>query len=112
MPSGLAPSRRAAAMIPSLILPIVLVFARADPPGPGPRFEFTEPHMGTRFRVVLYAPDEAKAKEAARAAFDRVRALDECLSDYKPAGELMRLCAKAGGDPVPVSPELFFVLSK
>jgi thiamine biosynthesis lipoprotein len=86
--------------------------AAADPPAGGPRFEFTEPHMGTRFRVVLYAPDEAAAKAAARAAFARVAALDACMSDYKPDSELMRLCAKAGGDPVPVSRELFFVLEK
>jgi len=34
------------------------------------------------------------------------------MSDYDNASELMRLCAGAGGPPVPVSAELFFVLSK
>ena len=76
------------------------------------RFTFTEAHMGTRFRIVLYAADDSSAREAARAAFARVAALNDCLSDYKPESELMRLCAKAGGDPVPVSPELFTVLTK
>ena len=28
------------------------------------RFEFAENHMGTRFRIVLYAADEAAAKRA------------------------------------------------
>jgi thiamine biosynthesis lipoprotein len=76
------------------------------------RFAFTEPHMGTRFRIVLYAPDEAMARKARRAAFDRIADLDACMSDYKSDSELMRLCAKAGGEPVPVSDELFFVLSR
>ena len=33
------------------------------------RFTFSEPHMGTTVRIVLYAPDEATAKKAAAAAF-------------------------------------------
>jgi thiamine biosynthesis lipoprotein len=76
------------------------------------RFEFAEPHMGTRFRIVLYAPDEATAKKASRAAFDRIAALDAMLSDYRQSSELMQLCARAGGPPVKVSEELFFVLTR
>ncbi len=76
------------------------------------RFAFEEPHMGTRFRIVLYAAGEETARKASCAAFDRIAALDACMSDYKPDSELMRLCAKAGGDPVAVSDELFFVLSR
>jgi thiamine biosynthesis lipoprotein len=87
------------------VLPI-----RAAPPLS--RFEFTEPHMGTKFRIVLYAPDEATAQKASRAAFDRVAALDAMMSDYRSTSDLMRLCAKAGGLPVPVSEELFVVLTK
>ena len=34
------------------------------------------------------------------------------LSDYRSDSELMRLCRQAGGDPVHVSDELFFVLSR
>ena len=76
------------------------------------RFEFTEPHMGTKFRIVLYAPDEATAKKASRAAFDRIAVLDAMMSDYRADSELVKLCARAGGPPVKVSEELFFVLSK
>jgi thiamine biosynthesis lipoprotein len=96
------------------VLAIVQCLAASDAAQTKPleRFTFTEPHMGTRFRIVLYAADESSAREAARAAFSRVAALDDCMSDYKPDSELMRLCAKAGGDPVPVSPELFTVLTK
>jgi thiamine biosynthesis lipoprotein len=68
--------------------------------------------MGTQFKIVLYAPDEATAKTASRATFDRIAQLDGIMSDYRPTSELMRLCQKAGGNPVHVSDELFFVLSK
>jgi thiamine biosynthesis lipoprotein len=68
--------------------------------------------MGTKFRIVLYAADEVSAREVARMAFARIAALDDCMSDYKPQSELMRLCAKAGGEPVAVSAELFTVLEK
>jgi thiamine biosynthesis lipoprotein len=76
------------------------------------RFEYAEPHMGTRFRIVLYAPDRAIANEAARAAFARVAALDRAMTDYAADSELMRLCRQAGGPPSAVSEELFFVLSR
>jgi thiamine biosynthesis lipoprotein len=76
------------------------------------RFSYTEPHMGTRFKILLYAPDQATADEASRAAFARIAALDGIMSDYRPTSELMQLCRKAGGDPVRVSEELFFVLSR
>jgi len=76
------------------------------------RFEFVEPHIGTRFRIILYAADEATAKRASAAAFKRIAELDGIMSDYQPTSELMRLCAKAGGDAVPVSADLFAVLSR
>jgi thiamine biosynthesis lipoprotein len=76
------------------------------------RFTFTEPHMGTRFKIVLYAADEATANRASKAAFARIAALDGIMSDYKPTSELMQLCDKAGGPPVKVSEELFFVLER
>jgi thiamine biosynthesis lipoprotein len=76
------------------------------------RFEFTEPHMGTRFKIVFYAADEASANRAAKAAFARVAELDGIMSDYRATSELMQLCQKAGGAPVPVSEDLFTVLEK
>src|SRR6185436_9579901 len=76
------------------------------------RFEFTQNHMGTQFRIVLYAPDEATAKKAADAAFARIAELDAIMSDYKQESELMRLCKKAGGEPVAVSEDLFDVIAK
>ena len=74
------------------------------------KYHFSEPHMGTTVSLTLFAKDEATATKAAQAAFARVAELDGIMSDYKPASELMQLCKKAGGPPVPVSKDLFTVL--
>jgi thiamine biosynthesis lipoprotein len=76
------------------------------------RFEFIEPHMGTLFQIVLYAPDPTVAKTAAKAAFTRVEALNRSMSDYDPESELMRLCRQPVGVAVPVSADLFSVLRR
>jgi thiamine biosynthesis lipoprotein len=74
------------------------------------RFEFSQPHMGTTFRIVLYASATEAARKAADAAFARIAALDGIMSDYKSDSELMRLTDRAGTGPVPVSNDLFAVL--
>jgi FAD:protein FMN transferase len=81
------------------------------------RHAFEEPHMGTLARLVVYARSEAEARAGARAAFDRIAALDAILSDYRPDSELMRLTAQASDGaapmaPVPVSPDLLAVLTE
>ncbi len=68
--------------------------------------------MGVQARLVVYAPDEATAENACRAAYQRIEALENATSDYRRDSELLRLCAKAGAEPVKVSDELFLVLEK
>jgi len=68
--------------------------------------------MGTLFTIILYSPDEAKARAASNAAFRRIAGLEEMMTDYDPESELMQLCAKPVGRPVPVSGELFQLLQK
>src|SRR5688500_2340720 len=74
------------------------------------RYEAVEPHMGTLVRVTVYTPDERTAKAAFRAAFDRIRDLDDILSDYKPDSELNRITKTAITRPLQVSEDLFAVL--
>lgn len=76
------------------------------------RFEFQRPFMGTLFGVILYAGDEATARAAAEAAFARIAALENIMSDYDAESELMRLCQSPPGQPVAVSAELFDVLQR
>jgi thiamine biosynthesis lipoprotein len=84
--------------------------ANPDSAGDLSRFEFVETHMGCAFKIVLYSTDAPAARSASRAAFDRIAALDNVLSDYQAESELSRLGLKAGGGPVPVSADLFDVL--
>lgn len=100
-----------AGWLPALATLAILARGLAGEPAPT-RFEFSQVHMGTRFRIVLYAPDAATATRAAQAAFHRIAELDQVMSDYRPDSELMHLCRRAGGPPVKVSEDLFRVLAK
>ncbi|HVH06856.1 MAG TPA: FAD:protein FMN transferase, partial [Myxococcota bacterium] len=72
-------------------LPLAFAACRA----PLARFEHARPAMGTEFRVVLFARDEAAARAAADAAFARIAELERALSDYDPESELSRLGARS-----------------
>lgn len=75
------------------------------------RFEFTQPQMGVPCRIVLYAPDAASASNAAYAAFARIAALNQIMSDYEDDSELTLLSHTAGsGRAVKVSDDLWRVL--
>lgn len=81
------------------------------PPQSRQRFEFTQPQMGMPFRIVLYAPDAARAAASAEAAFARIAELNAILSDYEDESELTRLSRTSGsGQWVPVSRDLWRVL--
>lgn len=101
-------------MMDSLLVCLAILLA----PGLDPRsaelvrVERVEPHMGTAFQLVTYAPTRQEGEAALVEAFATIARANQILSDYSDKSEVMRLCAKAGGPPVKVSPELFFVLEK
>ncbi|MBM82137.1 MAG: thiamine biosynthesis protein ApbE [Planctomycetaceae bacterium] len=77
------------------------------------RFEFTEVHMGTQFKLTVYAEKKSIANKAAASAYARIKELNSILSDYDPESELMSLCRNSQPDqPVKVSKELFTVLKE
>jgi len=88
----------------------VLAADLASAAAPLGRFEAVEPHMGTLFRIELYAPSREQAAAAFQAAFARIHELDLIFSDYNPASEAMRLCRDSQGKPARVSADLFFVV--
>lgn len=94
----------------ALILPIVTSIGALPPELR--RFEAVEPHMGTLVRITIYTPDEQAARDAFRAAFDRIRDLDRILSDYRADSELNEITRVAVGRAMPVSEDLFVVLRK
>ncbi len=102
-----------ARICPVFALLLVLAACRSAPSAkPLQRFEFSHPAMGTLITITLYAPEPAAAKAAAAAAFKRIDALEDIMSDYQADSELMRLCDQPFGTPVPVSAELFDVLDR
>src|SRR5271154_789397 len=75
------------------------------------KFVYEKAEMGLPFRISLYAGDEATAKAAAEAAYERITVLNGILSDYDPDSELSRLSRSSGqGKAVPVSTDLWKVL--
>lgn len=100
---------RAGLVVGHLILAVGIGHA-ADPLT---RFEVKSVHMGTEWRIVLYALNQRSAETATQAAFARVKELDEVMSDYNPESELMALLAKNDaepGKPLPAGDDLIRVL--
>jgi len=97
-----------------LIIACVLGVGSAQPEGQTPaRFTLTQREMGVPVTTILYAPDEATATAAGRAAFQRIHELDAVLSDYDPESELRRVERTAdAGKPVAVGADLFRVLAR
>ena len=94
------------------ILVAILVAGASFATSTPQRFEYSQVAMGVRARIVLYAEDEASARKAASAGFERIAHLEDVMSDYRPTSELNRLCEKGGGPATRVSPELLFILTK
>jgi len=77
------------------------------------RYEFEQTQMGVPFRIVLYAPSKNLAEGAAAAAFQRIKQLNDIMTDYDSDSELSRLSRTSGQDQeVAVSPDLWTVLER
>lgn len=70
--------------------------------------------MGTRARLVVYAPGKPIASRAAQDAFREMDLLDAVLSDYRVDSEVARLRAHAASDafaePAPISTDMLHTL--
>jgi len=66
--------------------------------------------MGTSVRIVLYAPDEVQARQAADSAYSRIDDLEAALSHYRPDSEVSRLSAASGQGERRVNADLLRVL--
>jgi thiamine biosynthesis lipoprotein len=94
------------------LLAVSCVSAHEDAPSPG-RYEFHQTEMGVPFRIVLYALSQNSAEGAAAAAFQRVKQLNDIMTDYDSDSELSRLSQTSGQhQAVAVSPDLWVVLAR
>lgn len=75
------------------------------------RFEFLQIRMGIPVQIIVYADSAATANQACNAAYDRIREIDRCMSDYDPDSELMQVVENADpGKAYSVSEDLARVL--
>lgn len=106
-------SRRRALLPFLLVLGLLSPTVLAKPAAMRPlrRYEFTEAHMGTAFRIVCYAKQRAFAERATQAAFKEVARLDAIMSDYNQASELNRLAHQGAHNRLRLSADLFRILT-
>ncbi len=67
--------------------------------------------MGSSYSVELYGRDRARLEEAADAALDEAKRLDDLLSNYRPESEWSRINQHAAQGPMKISPEMVRLLS-
>lgn len=75
------------------------------------KYEFSEVHMGTLFRIVLYTESSEKAEAASRHAFDRVKELNKVFSDYLEDSELSQISENAFNKELSVSDDMWHLLN-
>ena len=68
--------------------------------------------MGTRIVVELWADDRNQGNAAIDAVLDEMRRVDRDMSTYKPTSEVSQVNAKAAAAPMPISEELFGLLTQ
>jgi thiamine biosynthesis lipoprotein len=94
-----------------LVVPLAVSLIGAGQVLAAERYEFSEKKMGSDFKLVFYAPDEATANQAAKAAYQRVDELNMIFSDYEPESELSRLSRSSPTkEPVKLSDPLWDIL--
>ncbi|MBK9549188.1 MAG: FAD:protein FMN transferase [Gemmatimonadetes bacterium] len=94
----------------AIILTAILKLHGAPAVAQGGGHEYRQLHLGMEVRLVLHA-DRATADTAARAAFGRIAALEQILSDWRPTSEVRQLTDHPGAWR-PVSAELLEVLAR
>jgi len=68
--------------------------------------------MGTAIRVELWTDDTVAGEAAIDAVMDEMRRIDREMSPFKPESELSRINREAADHPVPISAEMFDILSR
>jgi len=68
--------------------------------------------MGTAIRVELWTDDRTAGEAAIDAVMDEMRRIDREMSPFKPESELSRINREAADHPVPISAEMFDILSR
>jgi len=104
-------NRIAAGFLAASALTVCLGIQAAGTPVEWVRVEKAEEAMGTTFSVVVRGANRAHLDAAAETALAEAHRLDRMLSNYLPDSEWSKVNRAAAQHPVPVSAELFQLLS-
>jgi thiamine biosynthesis lipoprotein len=96
----------------SKILLLGISLPMSAPPAHAQWLTGEEAIMGTAIRVELWADDEATGEAAIAAVMAEMHRIDRAMSPYKPESELSRINREAAERPVPISQEMFDILSR
>jgi thiamine biosynthesis lipoprotein len=96
----------------SKILLLGISLPMSAPPAHAQWLTGEEAIMGTAIRVELWADDEATGEAAIAAVMTEMHRIDRAMSPYKPESELSRINREAAERPVPISQEMFDILSR
>lgn len=101
-------------MFPARILPALIGLIAVVCTGPAfaEWYARHEAIMGTAVDVELWSDDATHANEAIAAVIEEMRHIDDTMSPFKPDSELSRINREAAQHPVPISREMYDILSK
>lgn len=99
-----------------LVLTLFFVTALLAAPGPAAkpelfRAEGSVDAMGSTYSIVIYGEDRDRLQAIVAQGLEEARRLDHLLSNYIPGSEWSQVNRLAASQAVPVSPELFQLLS-
>ncbi|MEP7108873.1 MAG: FAD:protein FMN transferase [Ferruginibacter sp.] len=100
-------------MLKGILFAALFLLINVKAPAQQKRFSFTEPKMGSPFKIVFYANDSMQATNLAKHCFNLVDSFIFIFSDYTESSELGRLNASAndGSQPAMASPALIDILT-
>jgi FAD:protein FMN transferase len=103
MPAKLTSFARSAVIVAIVLSPVC---ARAD------WITREEAIMGTSVRVELWSEDRAAGEAAITAVMDEMRRIDKIMSPFRPESELSRINREAARKPMPISEEMYHIVSR
>lgn len=94
-----------------LLASVLLALCALQPAQAGWMEHVEDGIMGTRITIELWTQDAAQGRGAIDAVLAEMRRIDRDMSTFKPDSEVSRVNALAAGQAVPISQELFDLLS-
>jgi len=97
-------------VLPSIVAFVLTTACSRSSGAPARLVEQARVSMGSELQVSVWTQDDAAARAAANAVFAEFDRLESLMSVWREGSDIQRLNAAAGGNPVPVAPDVIAVL--